>query len=205
MSPHTYSRLDRGCSHRFSHIHTIFAPYSHHIRAIFTRIHTVFAPHSHHIRTYSHTFAIGNDDDKGDDDDMDDDKGHDDDDKGDNGDDMDDDKGNDDDNKGDDDDDKGNDDDNKGDDDDDSFAGDSTRFVRFAPDSQDSHRIRTVFALYSHCIRTVFARIRTGSREGRGAFALIHTYSRTFIPILACECAKRASYNSHASRWPSSS
>ena len=125
------------------------------------------------------------DDDKGNDDDMDDDKGHDDDDKGDNGDDMDDDKGND--------------DDNKGDDDDDSFAGDSTRFVRFAPDSQDSHRIRTVFALYSHCIRTVFARIRTGSREGRGAFALIHTYSRTFIPILTCQCAKKAPYNSHTS------
>ena len=152
MSPHTYSGLDRGCSHRFSHIHTIFAPYSRHIRAIFTRIRTVFAPHSHHIRTYSRTFAIGNDDDKGDDDDMDDDKG--------------------------------NDDDNKGDDDDDSFAGDSTRFVRFAPDSQDSHRIRTVFALYSH----VFAQVR-----GRVAACstLIHTYSRIFIPIHTCEYAER--------------
>jgi hypothetical protein len=125
---------------------------------------------------------------------MDDDKGHDDDDKGDNGDDMDDDKGNDDDNKGDDDDDKGNDDDNKGDDDDDSFAGDSTRFVRFAPDSQDSHRIRSVFALYSHCIRTYSHRFAGGSQRVRHLFTHIHAYS---YPFTLANMRRGSPYNSH--------
>ena len=120
---------------------------------------------------------------------MDDDKGHDDDDKGDNGDDMDDNKGNDD-------DDKGNDDDNKGDDDDDSFAGDSTRFVRFAPDSQDSHRIRTVFALYSHCIRTYSHRFAGGSQRVRHLFTHIHAYS---YPFTLANMRRGSPYNSHGS------
>ena len=63
-----------------------------------------------------------------------------------------------------------------------------------APDLSDLHQvreIRIIFALYSHCIRTVFAHIRAYSRKGRSVFARIRTYSHTFIPIHTCECAKR--------------
>jgi hypothetical protein len=49
-APHAYSGLGRTCSPKSAHIHTIFAPYSHHIRTHSHGIRTTFAPHSHHIR-----------------------------------------------------------------------------------------------------------------------------------------------------------
>jgi hypothetical protein len=153
--PHAYSGSGRTCSPRFSHIRIIFAPYSHHIRTIFAHIRTVFAPHSHHIRPLrdGHVWTC-----------LDmaghgwtclmDMAGH-------------------------------------------GwtwldmaghgwkaaclragpyFMGDRTRFVRFAPDSRDSHHIRTAFALYSHHIRTYSRVFAEGSQ-------CVHTHSHTFTHI----------------------